>query len=203
MRITAIKQQVKQQGRYSIFVEGKYSFSLSESALLESKIASGQELSVQQVKDFKKLSGDDKLYNQALRYAAMRPRSIWEMETYLQRKGSDPLLSPTILSKLSNIKLLDDKAFAHSWIASRRLLKSTSRRRLSQELHQKHVTDEIIEQALAEDDTDELAVLRALVERKRKQSKYQEDLKLMQYLARQGYSYGDIKSVLDDPNLGE
>lgn len=203
MKITAIKQQIKQQGRYSIFVEGKYSFSLSESALLESKIASGQELSAQQVKEFKKLSGDDKLYNQALRYVTLRPRSTWEMEQYLQRKKAGPLLSQEILSKLSNLELLKDETFARSWVASRRLLKPTSRRRLSQELRQKHVADEIIDQVLAEDETDELTVLRMLVERKRRQGKYQDNLRLMQYLARQGYSYSDIKSVLDSSDLGK
>jgi len=203
MKITAIKQQVKQQGRYSIFVEGKYSFSLSDSALLESKIASGQDLTAQQVAEYKKLSGDDRLYNQALRYVAMRPRSVWEMEMYLQRKKADPLLSQQILNKLSNIDLLNDRKFAESWLASRRLLKPTSRRRLSQELRQKHVGDEIIEQVLAEDETDELMTLRDLVERKRRQSKYQDDLKLMQFLARQGYGYGDIKTVLGTDDLSD
>ena len=203
MKITAIKQQVKQQGRYSIFVEGKYSFSLSDSALLESKIASGQDLTAQQVAEYKKLSGDDKLYNQALRYVAMRPRSVWEMEMYLQRKKADPLLSQQILNKLSNIDLLNDRKFAESWVASRRLLKPTSRRRLSQELRQKHVGDEIIEQVLSEDETDELVTLRDLVERKRRQSKYQDDLKLMQFLARQGYGYGDIKTVLGADDLSD
>src|SRR6185312_10918918 len=98
MKVTAIKQQVKQQGRYSIFVEGKYSFSLSDTALLESKLVIGQELTGAEVKRLQQLSGDDKLYNMALRYAAMRPRSTWEMESYLQRKKAAPLLSQQILS---------------------------------------------------------------------------------------------------------
>lgn len=198
MKITAIKQQVRQQGRYSIFVEGKYSFSLSEAALLESKIASGQELSAQQVKEFKKLSGDDKLYNQALRYVAMRQRSRWEIESYLQRKKADPLLSQKIINKLSDLQFIDDGSFAHNWIANRRLLKSTSRRRLLQELRAKRVPDDIIKAALAEDTTDEQAVLRELIAKKRRQTKYQDDTKLMQFLARQGYSYADIKSALTE-----
>ena len=121
MKITAIKPQVKQQGRYSIFVEGKYSFSLSESALLESKLVIGQELTGEEVKRFKQLSGDDKLYNMALRYAVMRPRSTWEMESYLQSKKTTPLLSQQILSKLSKIGLLDDEVFATPAIADGRL----------------------------------------------------------------------------------
>lgn len=196
MKITAITQQVKRQGRYSIFVEEKYAFSLSESALLDSKLASGQELTEVQVREYKQLSADDKLYGQALRYAAMRPRSTWEMESYLQRKKASPPLLQQILNKLSKIGMLDDVAFARSWIANRRLLKPTSRHRLTQELRAKRVPDEVIEQALKEDETSDQSVLLELVARKRKQSTYQDELKLMQYLARQGFSYNDIKEAL-------
>ena len=198
MKVTAIKQQVRQQGRYSIFVEGKYSFSLSEAALLESKLANGQELSTEEVKKFKQLSGDDKLYGQALRYVAMRPRSTWEMGTYLQRKKASPLLSQQILNKLSDLQLLDDEAFARSWVANRRLLKPVARRRLTQELRQKRIDDEIVERVLREDETDERETLRELVARKRRQTKYQDSQKLMQYLARQGFGYDDIKTVLGE-----
>lgn len=198
MKITAIKQQVKQQGRYSIFVEGKYTFSLSDTALLDSKLVNGQELTEQEVKDYKKLSLDDKLYNRALQYVVIRPRSTWEVEYYLKRKETDPLLSQQIVNKLSNLGLLDDVSFAQSWVASRRLLKPVSRRRLVQELRQKHVPNDIAEQVLADDETDERTTLRELVNRKRRQSKYQDNLKLMQFLARQGFNYDDIKSVLSE-----
>jgi regulatory protein len=196
MKITAIKQQVKQQGRYSIFVEGKYSFSLSDMALLDSKIVNGQELTEEEVRGYKKLSLDDKLYNRTLQYVAIRPRSTWEVEFYLKRKDADPLLSSQIVNKLSNFGHIDDLSFARSWVSNRRLLKATSLHRLRQELRQKHVPDGVIQQVLQEDETDERTILRELVAKKRKQTKYQDDLKLMQFLARQGFNYDDIKSAL-------
>jgi len=196
MKITAIKQQVKRQGRYSIFVEGKYAFSLGESALLESHISTGQELTETQLGELKQESADDKIYNNALAYAVLRPRSTWEMEQYLQRKKCSPPLSKKILNKLSIIDLLNDENFARSWVASRRLLKPMSRRRLLQELRAKRVSDDAAEKALAEDTSDEQAVLIELVARKRKQTRYQDDQKLMQYLAGQGFNYSDIKGVL-------
>ncbi len=199
MKITAIKQQVKQANRYSVFVDGKYAFSLSETALLESHIASGQELDAAQLIAFKKLSASDKAYGRALQYVAIRPRSEWEVRFYLKRKDVDEGEAAAIISRLQQLDLLNDLTFARAWVASRRLLKSTSKRRLVQELHQKHVGENIIEQVLAEDETDERQVLRDLIARKRQQPRYKADeLKLMQYLARQGYSYDDIKSVLNE-----
>ena len=78
----------------------------------------------------------------------------------------------------------------------RRLFKATSLRRLTQELRQKRISDDIISRVLADDDTDELAVLRSMVGKKRQLSRYHDDMKLMQYLVRQGFSYDDIKTVL-------
>jgi regulatory protein len=199
MKITKIIQQVKSKDRYSIFVDNVYGFSLSEAALLESKLARGQELSTTDLKTWKHQSVEDKVSVNALRYAAMRLRSKWEMEMYLQRKEVSPALNEKILNKLIKINILNDLAFARSWIANRRLLRPTSKRKLQQELRAKRVSDEIIEKVFSEDETTEIEVLNELIAKKRRLPKYKSDnLKLMQYLARQGFNYGDIKNVLED-----
>jgi SOS response regulatory protein OraA/RecX len=70
-------------------------------------------------------------------------------------------------------------------------------RKITLELRKKHIASDIIEQVLADDETDERTMLRELIAKKRQQSKFKEDdLKLMQYLARQGFGYGDIKDAL-------
>ncbi|HEY5442313.1 MAG TPA: RecX family transcriptional regulator [Candidatus Saccharimonadales bacterium] len=196
MKITAIKQQVKQAGRYSIFVEGKYEFSLSEAALLEHKLANGQELDKQQLGEFKRISADDKLYNRTLRYVAMRLRSRWEVEFYLQRKDASPALTETILNKLSNIGLIDDEKLAQAYVHDRRQLRPASRRKIITELRKKRIPGNIIEAVVGAEAEDEQTALLAVIEQKRRQTKYQDDQKLMQYLARQGFSYGDIKDAL-------
>ena len=122
--------------------------------------------------------------------------SIWEVEFYLQRKKAEPELIAQIVNRLSSLQMLDDAKFADSWITNRRLLKPTSLRRLKLELRQKHVAEDVIEAALSASPGDAQAELRDLIERKRRQSRYQDDQKLMQFLVRQGYSYGDVKAAL-------
>ena len=197
MKITAIKQQTKKKDRFSVFVDGKYEFSLGEAALLESNITSGMELSGEQLRELKKLSDDDKVYQQTLRYIALRPRSRWEIEFYLEkRKKASPALTESILNKLSNINMIDDAKLAMAYVNDRRILRPTSRRKMILELRKKHVSADIIEQALGNEAEDELAALLAMIEKKRRQTKYQDDEKLMQYLSRQGFNYGDIKDAL-------
>lgn len=198
MKITAIKQQEKLKGRYSIFVNEKYAFSLSDTALLDTKLFVGQEVTEQELKRYKELSADDKIYGLVLRYLAIRQRSQWEIETYLQRKQCPAPLQEKILTRLRSSGLVDDRAFAEAWVNNRRLLKPVSKRRLQLELKQKHVSDENISEVLAEDDTNEHDVLRELIVRKRKQTKYQDVQKLTAFLSRQGFNYGDIKEVLQE-----
>lgn len=197
MKITSIKQQAKRTDRYSVFIEEKYSFSLSESALLDSGLASGQELNKEQIGEYKKLSADDKLYNQTLRYVAMRPRSHWEVEFYLtHKKQASPALAESILNKLSNIGLIDDANLAKAFVNDRRTLRPASRRKMTLELRKKRIASELIEDALGQDSGAERLALIEVVAKKRRQSKYEDDNKLMQYLARQGFNYDDIKAVL-------
>ena len=198
MKITAIKQQIKRQDRYSVYIDEKYSFALSETELLRLGIYAGLELTENELEELKDDSVRDKARYQALGQLSRRQRSEWELRDYLKRKEYSPEIIDQVMEQLTEYGYVDDKKFAEAWIANRRLLKATSARRLRQELRQKRVSDEVIDEALAEDETDELEVLKDVVERKRKQTKYKDDLKLMQYLVRQGFDYGSIKSALEE-----
>ncbi len=201
MKVTGIRQQQKRADRYSFYVDGAYAFSLSESALLESGLVSGQELDQQALEQYKQLSQDDKLFGRALRYVALRPRSEWELKAYLEKHHSPAPLTKQITNKLRDLDLVNDQKFAASYVHDRLLLRPTSRRRIKLELTKKRVPSEIIDGLLAEQsDTD---TLQEVIAKKRRQSKYQDDLKLMQYLARQGYNYGDIKDTLSRSGDGD
>ena len=198
MKITDIKSQVKRAGRYSVFVDGKYRFSLGEVELLNSGLRVGQELSEAELAELLDTAKADKAYDRALNFIAIRRRSEWEIREYLKRKDKDyePEIIETIIDKLGEYNYVDDAEFAAAWVRNRRLLKATSQRRLQQELRQKRVADDVIQQVLAEDESDEQQILRDLITKKRQQSRYQDDLKLTQYLIRQGYNYPDIKSAI-------
>ncbi|HEX8182753.1 MAG TPA: RecX family transcriptional regulator [Candidatus Saccharimonadales bacterium] len=196
MKISAIKQQIKLQHRYSIYVNDKYAFSLSEGALLDQKIYIGQEVTPEQLVTYKDTSKLDKAYGLTLAYVARRLRSEWELRDYFRRKDIDEDAGDQILDKLRKFGYVSDLNFARSWVDNRRAIKSVSRRRLMQELRQKHVPDTVVQQVLEDDPTTDSDTIRQLINKKRRQSRYQDPTKLMQYLARQGYGYDDIKQAL-------
>lgn len=201
MKITRIAQQQKRAERYSIYIDGGYAFSLSESALLDSQLTVGQELSSKEVEQYKLTSADDKLYALALRYAAIRPRTAWEVQTYLERKHASPDLIKTLLNKLSNVHLIDDAAVARAFVHDRQLLRPASRRKITFELRKKHIPEGEIEAALS--GVDDSQALTNVIAAKRRQSKYRDETRLMRYLATQGFSYGDIKTALAEAELND
>jgi regulatory protein len=198
MKITDIKPQAKRQDRYSIFVDNKYAFSLSENELMNSGIRIDREYSAVELEELQKSAVLDKAYMRALDLLSRRARSEWEMRDYLKRKGYDTETTDTILNKLSKAGYIDDYKFAKAWADNRHLLKNISRRKLWQELKQKRIADDTISLVLEEDETDELAEIKKVIEKKQNQSRYKDEQKLLAYLLRQGFKYGDIKTVLSE-----
>lgn len=76
MKITAIKAQVKNPERVSIYVDEKYAFSLNHAQLLDLKIRIGLELDDAHLAELKKASELGKAYERALIFSMIRPRSV-------------------------------------------------------------------------------------------------------------------------------
>ncbi len=86
MKITELKQGVKNPNRVNVFVDGKYEFSLDVTQVVDFKIKVGMEISPEQLLEYKKASEFGKLYQRTLEWVLVRPRSVREAREYLLRK---------------------------------------------------------------------------------------------------------------------
>jgi regulatory protein len=197
MKITKITTQKKNADRVSIFVDGVYSFSLSLNDLLKTKLKTNQDLSDSDLKKLKKISDDSKLKMRALEWLLIRPRSKKELIEYLRRKKIDPEAIDIWVNDFEKKRYVDDTRFATWWTEQRRTGKKKSARFIAQELNQKGVNREIIQEVIQKNETTDSDTLRALIEKKKKLPRYAVDeQKLITYLQRQGYSFSLIKEVL-------
>ena len=127
-------------------------------------------------------------------------RSRKELSDKLTAKNVPPEIATRLLDRFEEVGLVDDDAFARSWIASRRSAgsgggKGLARRALAQELRRKGIDDEIAREALDEiDPADEEAAARVLVRRKLRSLSRVDDTtatrRLVGMLARKGYGSG-------------
>ena len=131
------------------------------------------------------------------------PRSRKELETTLTKRHIEPDVAKSVLDRFEEIGMVDDAAYAELLIRSRCNTKRVSRSVLRQQLRQKGVNQEIIEEALlVVSDADELRMATELVERKaRAMSRLEPEVRkrrLFGLLARKGYNTSIALRVIQD-----
>lgn len=130
-----------------------------------------------------------------LRQLTGSPKSRSQLEQALRRKGCPDDVAATVLDRFEEVGLVDDEAFARSWVSARQSGKGLARRALAQELRRKGVDDETAQVALEEvDHEDEEQAARALVQRKLRSLQRVDDVvatrRLVGMLGRKGYPAG-------------
>lgn len=89
-------------------------------------------------------------YNQAIKYIAIRLRSIEEVRVYLERKKYSKEIIDKTLRRLSDNKVLDDKVFASAFIKDKLNFTQKGKYKLKAELAKVKVSNEIISECLDE-----------------------------------------------------
>ena len=195
MKITKIAK-IGKQDKFAVFIDDKLNLFLSGQALLDSGFSVGTALSSD---DLTKLSTrvlSDKFYSKSLKYISLRVRSEGELKQYLKRKGATSDQIAAIVKKLIKLDLINDDNFARAYIHDRMLVSPSSKRKITYELRKKQIAEEVIERSLSNDQISDLDSLARMIEIKRRQLKFRDDLKLMQYLVRIGFNYSDVKDAL-------
>ncbi len=195
--ITDLKQGVKNPNRVNVFVDGKFSFSLDIAQVVDLGVKVGLALSAEKLEELKRASEFGKLYQRALEWALVRPRSEKEVRDYLYKKVFERKLDKSyidlIVARLKEKKYLDDTVFAKYYVENRFVKKGISRRRLSLELIKKGVAKEIIAEVL-DGRNDEEEILKMIA---KKRARY-DDEKLISYLCRQGFSFELVQNLVRD-----
>ena len=136
-----------------------------------------------------------------------RARSRRELSDKLAAKNVPPEIATRLLDRFEEVGLVDDEAFARSWIAGRQAGRGLARRAIAQELRRKGVADEVAREALDEvDAAAEEAAARALVRKKLRSLSGVDDVtairRLVGMLARKGYGSGLAFAVVKDELAG-
>lgn len=196
MIITKIAAAVKTAGRYNVFVDEEYSFSLDELQLVELGLKRGQELDEESLKKYKEVSNFGKNYLRALDLISRRIRSEKEIRDYAFRKKWSNENTEKVIERLYQYNYLDDEKFAKSFVESRSS-RAISVKKLKIDLFQKGISQSIIEKVLSENESfDENESIRKLIEKKR--TYYNDDKKLIKYLMSKGFLYDDIKRCMNE-----
>lgn len=130
-----------------------------------------------------------------------QPRSRSELETALAKRNVPSEVGARLLDRFEELGLVDDEAFARSWVESRQRTRGLAGRALAQELRRKGLDDDLVRETVDEIDPDtERENARALVRKKlrsvRNLDRQVQVRRLAGMLARKGYSSGVAYAVI-------
>ncbi len=188
--ITDIETQKRGRERVSIFLDGRFAFSVGRGVVEEHGIHPGQVLSDSRVEELAAADLFGKCLNAALRLLSYRPRSEAEIRTRLSRRFNGETIEGVIL-QLRERQMIDDVAFAAFWREARDSFSPRGRRLLKVELRNKGIDRELIDKVLNGID-DEESAYRAAQKRGRTLAKEDYETfrrKLGAFLRRRGFSY--------------
>jgi regulatory protein len=107
-----------------------------------------------------------------------------------------------VMQRLASERYVDDERYARAFVKDKVRYNKWGRRKVEQALWQKHIDDDIRQRVLDEvDDSEYLAVLKPMLQQKRRSTKAANDYELNQKLVRfavsRGFTFDIIRQCLD------
>jgi regulatory protein len=203
-KITALRAQSHNTQRVNVFIDDMFAIGVSLNTVVREGLFVGKEVDNQAWDRLESAESADKALQAALRFLETRPRSITEVRERLRRKAFAETSIEAAISRLTDLGLLDDDAFAQFWVENRLTCRPRGARALRDELRRKGVASSIVESTLANNElmVDEseraLTLARAALRKYRNASDRTSFQRRMGgYLQRRGFDFNTITPILD------
>jgi regulatory protein len=212
MVVTKVERQKKHPSRVSIHIDNQYAIGIHKEVLLQSGLRVGDQVSERTIDELKKQEELHKARESSLRLLSHRARSEKELRDRLKQKGLSLESITKVIGSFTQSGLVDDLEFARAFAHDKLLRKPMGRSMLTQQLRQKGISKEIIEQVLSEVyermKEDEYAVELARNRFERFKSAFdglepmKQRKKLSDYLSRRGFAWETVAKAINEV-LGE
>lgn len=203
--VTMIEAQ-KRAGRYNVYLDGKYTFPISESVMIKFQIFKGME--IDQALQAQIVAADDvaRAYNRALDYLSGQLRSEREVEDKLASLEIESAVIEDTLQRLRELRLVDDQAYANAYVRTVRNTSDKGPIVIRQNLRRKGIGENLIDQALEEFAGDEqvengLVVANKLAKHYARKPFSTQKQKVIQGLMTKGFTREVIDQVMSQLEL--
>jgi regulatory protein len=208
-RITSITRQKGDKARASIFLEGEFAFGVEEQTVEEFRLRKGDHIDNElygKLIDFDFWIGAKRI---ALRYVNHHARSEKEVRTRLDREEIPSAIIQRVIDFLKSYNMLDDVAYAKSFVNDKLLRKQVSSRDIEHELQRRGISKTIILntlESLNAEESDETRAMKAAEKRWPRLLKEEPDArrrKLYTFLGARGFSPDIIKTIFKKLSIEE
>lgn len=146
--ITKIETQVKNKNRANVYIDNVYSFSCDMEIVLKHKLKEGLKVDKNNLVELIAESNEKRAFQLAIHYLSFRPRTSYEVNTYLLSKDYEEKIVNKVLEKLLYYKYVDDKQYAVSYITNAIEERKKSVNTVKSELVKRGISLNIIENCI-------------------------------------------------------
>jgi len=194
--VTRLLRQPGPAGLVSVYLDEE--FALAVDLDLAAGLHVGQVISDEVLRSLREDGAYQQAMARSLRFLGYRARSEDELRQRLAEWAVDPGIASRVLSRLRQLRLVDDEAFAAWWVESRGRQAPRGPMALRAELRRKGVADGVIDGSLTELDEAGLALDLALARAPKLRHLPRPDFerRLGSFLARRGFGGGAVRTAL-------
>lgn len=202
--ITQITEQRRRPNRRNVFLDGQFAFGCNINVIAKFHLREGMSLTAEQVAQIEQGEVRQECFDLAMRHLQSRLHSRAELHKKLMRREFGESIVNGVLDDLQRLGYLDDIRFAHTRALSAAQHRHHGRRRAFIELRRTGVSTEVAERALNEvyGQHDSTAAARQLAEKQAPRLRALDPTvarrRLVGMLQRRGFSYEEIKPVVDE-----
>jgi regulatory protein len=201
MKILSVRPAEDRSGRYILYLDNDQIILVHEDVVVKRKLLPGKELGTAELDMLIREDEQAKVKHVSLRYLSHRPRSENELRHFLQHKGYQREDIDETIRMLTREGFLNDRFLAEQWVKARLKNKNKGRCILKQELHQKGIESEIIEEVMSQiSDEEEFDSCLTFAVKKLRQSRNRAPRcikkRLYASLIRRGFTHETVAQVI-------
>lgn len=202
--ITALRAQAHDPQRVNLFLDGAFAIGVSLNTIAQERLFVGKPLSAEDFARIERAEGVDKAVQIGLRLLEARPRAAAEIRDRLRQRELAPELIEAAITRLGELGLVDDGAFARFWVENRLACRPRGASALRDELRRKGIDRDIVDAVLDDDELTGDEEARALALARGALRKYASAAdratfarRMGGYLQRRGFGFDTIRPIVD------
>lgn len=203
MKITALQPQTRNADRLNLHVDGTFRLALAAEIAYGAHLHVDDEISEETLAQLEARDQAWKVREAALVLLAFRPRTAAELRRRLLQKEFPAEVVDSCIANMVDQGLVNDGAFAETFVRDRVRLRPKGKHRLAQELRAKGVDADEAQEAITEvferEDVSESDLARAAAEKWRPRAGEERPkarARLHAFLARRGFGGDAIREVM-------
>jgi regulatory protein len=141
----------------------------------------------------------------AIKFLSRQDRTVAQVEQFLASKGASPIQVEQTVRCLSDLRYLNDRAYARRWADNRLASRPSGRERLKAELQAKGIAEAVADQVMADvfREIDEEVLAHRALEAVRRRGRRLTGLQTVHFLRRRGFSEETIDRMIRNNDINE